>query len=114
MVAEEQIMSSEEREQVEFMWNLIPEQDRVGMTQSDILYVLDVMDDYLEEQGLVDVDDVSGEVTYKEGDIDEIEQLEYIREAVKADKRHLTDIQIQLIVDAEMQYGLEKGYYEED
>lgn len=114
MVAEEQIMSSEEREQVEFMWNLIPEQDRVGMTQSDILYVLDVMDDYLEEQGLVDVDDVSGEVTYKEGDIDEIEQLEYIREAVKADKRHLTDVQIQLIVDAEMQYGLEKGYYEED
>ena len=114
MVTEEQIMSSEEREQVEFMWNLIPEQDRKGITQSDILYVLDVMDDYLEEHGWLDVDDVSGEVPYLDGDIDETEQLEYIREAVKADNRHLTDVQIQLIMDAEMQYGLEKGYYEED
>ena len=114
MTTEEQLMSSEEREQVDFMWNLIPEQDRQGMDKSDILFVLDAMDDYLEEQGLLDVDDVTGEVTYLDGDIDETEQLEYVRQAVKTDKRHLTDVQIQLIMDAEMQYGLEQGYYEED
>lgn len=114
MTTEEQLMSSEEREQVDFIWNLIPEQDRQGMDKSDILFVLDAMDDYLEEQGLLDVDDVTGEVTYLDGDIDENEQLEYVRQAVKADKRHLTDVQIQLIMDAEMQYGLEQGYYEED
>jgi len=114
MVTEEQLMSAEEREQVEFMWNLIPEQDREGMSQSDILFVLDAMDDYLEEKGLLDVDDVTGEVTYLDGDIDEIEELEYVRKAVKAAKLNLTDVQIQLIIDAEMQFGLEQGYYEEE
>ena len=107
-------MSAEEREQVEFMWNLIPEEDRQGIDQSDVLFVLDAMDDYLEEIGLLEVDERTGEVTYLDGDIDETEQLDYVRNAVKAEKRHITDVQIQLIMDAEMQWGIEQGYYEED
>lgn len=114
MTAEEQLMSAEEREQVEYMWNLIPEEDRQGMDQSDVLFVLDAMDDYLEEQGLLEMDERTGEATYLDGDIDETEELDYVRAAVKADKRHLTDVQIQLIIDAEMQYGLEQGYYEKE
>ena len=114
MTTEEQLMSVEEREQVEFMWNLIPEQDRQGMSKSDILFVLDAMDDFLEEEGLLDVDDVSGELTYLDGDIDETAELEYVKNAVKEAKMNLTSAQIQLIMDAEMQYGIEQGYYEED
>lgn len=114
MTTEEQLMSAEEREQVEFMWNLIPEEDRQGIDQSDVLFVLDAMDDYLEEIGLLEVDERTGEVTYLDGDIDETEQLDYVRNAVKAEKRHITDVQIQLIMDAEMQWGIEQGYYEED
>lgn len=114
MTTEEQLMSAEEREQVEFMWNLIPEEDRQGIDQSDVLFVLDAMDDYLDEIGLLEVDERTGEVTYLDGDIDETEQLDYVRNAVKAEKRHITDVQIQLIMDAEMQWGIEQGYYEEN
>lgn len=114
MTTEEQLMSEEEREQVNFMWNLIPEQDRTGMTQGDILFVLDAMDDFLEEQGLLDVDDVTGEVTYLDGDIDETAELEFVKNAVHDAKMSLTDVQIQLIMDAEMQYGIEQGYYEDN
>lgn len=114
MTTEEQLMSAEEREQVEFMWNLIPEEDRQGIDQSDVLFVLDAMDDYLEEIGLLEIDERTGEATYLDGDIDETEQLDYVRNAVKAEKRHISDVQIQLIMDAEMQWGIEQGYYEED
>ena len=114
MATEDQLMSEDEREQVKFMWNLIPEQDRAGMSQSDILFVLDAMDDFLEEQGLLDVDDVTGEVTYLDGDIDETAELEYVKQAVRKAKLSLTDVQIQLILDAEMQYGIEQGYYEDE
>ena len=113
MTSEEQLMTEDERQQVDFMWNLIPEADRQGMTQSDILFVLDALDDYLEEAGLLEVDE-NGEVTYLDGDVDETEQLAYVQKAVQAAHRSLTNTQIQLIMDAEMQYGIEQGYYEEE
>ena len=113
MTSEEQLMTEDERQQVQFMWNLIPEADRQGMTQSDILFVLDALDDYLEEAGLLEVDK-DGEVTYLDGDVDETEQLAYVKKAVQAAHRSLTNVQIQLILDAEMQYGIEQGYYEEE
>lgn len=113
MTSEEQLMTEDERQQVQFMWNLIPEADRQGMTQSDILFVLDALDDYLEEAGLLEVDK-DGEVTYLDGDVDETEQLAYVQKAVQAAHRSLTNVQIQLILDAEMQYGIEQGYYEEE
>ena len=113
MTSEEQLMTEDERQQVQFMWNLIPEADRQGMTQSDILFVLDALDDYLEEAGLLEVDE-DGEVTYLDGDVDETEQLAYVQNAGQQAHRTLTNAQIQLIIDAEMQYGIEQGYYEEE
>ena len=113
MTSEEQLMTEDERQQVQFMWNLIPQADREGMTPSDILFVLDALDDYLEEAGLLEVDE-DGEVTYLEGDVDETEQLACVQKAVQAAHRSLTNTQIQLILDAEMQYGIEQGYYEEE
>ena len=113
MTSEEQLMTEDERQQVDFMWNLIPEEDRKGITPSDLLFVLDAMDDYLEQAGLLEVDE-NGEVTYLDGDVDETEQLAYVQKAVQAAHRSLTNTQIQLIMDAEMQYGIEQGYYEEE
>ena len=113
MTPEEQLLTEDERKQVEFMWNLIPEQDRQGMQQSDILFVLDAMDDYLEEVGLLEVSD-DGEVTYLDGDVDETEQLAFVQKAVKDAHLSLTNVQIQLIMDAEIQYGIAQGYYSED
>lgn len=109
------MLSAEEREQLLGIWDLIPAQDREKMTQEDVLFVLDTMDDYLESVGLLEVDEQSGDVTYLDGDVDETEQLNYILSAQK--DRHsssLTSSQIQIILDAELQYGIQQGYYEEE
>ncbi len=108
------LMDAEERELVEFIYKTIPEADRQGLTADDILLVLDLMDDYLEEQGLLREDPKTGEMEYLDGDVDETEQLNYILKALREEGRTLTGVQVQLIQDAELQYGIAKGYYSED
>lgn len=108
------LMDPEERKEVEYIWNLIPEQDRIGMTPDDILYVLDKIDDFMEVKGLVKYDDKTEEMTYFNGDIDEQEQLEYILHENCVNHKNLTSVQIQLILDGELQYGVEQGWYKEE
>ena len=108
------LLEPEERELVEFVLKTIPESDRVGLTPDDILLVLDLMDDYLEEKGLVRVDPQTGEMEYLDGEVDETEQLNYVLDSVREEGRSITGVQIQLIQDAELQFGIEHGYYEED
>ena len=108
------LLEPEERELVAFIYNAIPAEDRGELTADDILLVLDMMDDYLEEQGLLREDPQTGEMEYLEGDVDETEQLNYVLAGVKEEGRPISAVQIQLIQDAELQYGIEKGYYEED
>lgn len=108
------LMDAEEKQQLEYIWNLIPTEDRQGITQSDVLMVLDLMDDYLVSQGLLEEQDNTDEVTYLEGEIDETEQLQFLLEQTKALGSNLTSEQIQLIMDGELQYGIEQGYYEEE
>jgi hypothetical protein len=92
------------------------------MTQEDVLFVLDAMDDFLEQKGLMEIDEQTGEVTYSECEVDETEQLEYVMQAVKDGSKDaknslchaLSGVQVQLIMDAEMQYGIKQGWYEED
>gem|GEM_PF-546044 len=107
------LMEPDERELVQFIMKAIPAEDRKGLTEDDILLVLDLMDDYLEEQGLLREDPETGDMEYLEGDVDETEQLNYVLAAMKEEGRTITGVQIQLIQDAELQYGIEKGYYEE-
>ena len=108
------LMEPEERELVAFILNAIPAEDRGELTADDVLLVLDLMDDYLEEQGLLQEDPQTGEMEYMEGDVDETEQLNYVLNAVREEGRHISGVQIQLIQDAELQFGIEKGYYSED
>ena len=108
------LLEPEERELVEFVLNAIPAEDRKGLTPDDVLFVLDLMDDYLEEQGLVREDPKTGEMEYLEGEVDETEQLNYVLKAAKEDGRAITGVQIQLIQDAELQFGISKGYYTEE
>ena len=108
------LLDPEERELVEFIYRAIPAEDRGELTADDILLVLDLMDDFLEEQGLLREDPKTGEMEYLEGDVDETEQLNYVLRGVADEGRAITGVQIQLIQDAELQYGIEKGYYSEE
>ena len=108
------LLDPEEKELLNYIWNLIPEADRQGMTQADVLLVLDLMDDYLVENGLLEEDEQAGEITYLDGEIDETEQHNYLIQATKDQGHPLSSTQIQLIMDGELQYGIEKGYYQEE
>ena len=108
------LLEPEERELVDFIYGAISAADRGSLTADDILFVLDAMDDFLEEQGLVKVDEATGEMEYLDGEVDETEQLNYVLSAMKEEGRTVTGVQIQLIQDAELQYGIEHGYYEEE
>ena len=108
------LLEPEERDLVEYIYNAIPAEDRGALSADDILFVLDAMDDYLEEKGLLRIDEATEEMEYLDGEVDETEQLNYVLEAAKEDKRAISSVQIQLIQDAELQYGIEKGYYEEE
>ena len=107
------LMEPEEKEMVEFIMKMINDENDGKLTADDVLFVLDMMDDYLEEKGLLREDPKTGEMEYLEGDVDETEQLDYILKAVREEGRSISSVQIQLIQDAELQYGIEKGYYEE-
>ena len=98
---------------VAFILDAIPAEDRGDLTPDDVLLVLDLMDDYLEEQGLLREDPKTGEMEYLDGDVDETEQLNYVLNALHEDGRAISGVQVQLIQDAELQYGISKGYYEE-
>lgn len=108
------LLEPEERELVEYIYNAIPAEDRGALSADDILFVLDTMDDYLEEKGLLRIDEATEEMEYLDGEVDETEQLNYVLAAAKEDQRAISSVQIQLIQDAELQYGIEKGYYEEE
>ena len=116
------LMEPEERDMVEYIMKMINDENGDAslnggngekLTADDVLFVLDMMDDYLEEKGLLREDPKTGKMEYLEGDVDETEQLDYILRAVREEGRSITSVQVQLIQDAELQYGIEKGYYEE-
>jgi hypothetical protein len=52
-------------------------------------------------------------MVYLDGEVDETEQLNYLLAACEEENRAISSVQIQLIQDAELQYGISKGYYEE-
>jgi len=107
------LMEPEEREMVQYILNLIPQEDRQGLTEADVLFVLDAMDDFLEEKGLLEYDEKTDEAIYLDGDVDETEQLQYVMQEAKNQHLTLTSLQIQLIMDGEKEYGIEQGYYED-
>ena len=59
------LLDSDERQLVEYIYNAIPAQEKNNLTADDILLVLDLMDDYLEEKGLLREDPKTGENPYR-------------------------------------------------
>lgn len=119
------LMEPEEREMVEYIMKMINDENDENdendgndgndgkLTADDVLFVLDLMDDYLEEKGLLREDPKTGEMEYLDGDVDETEQLDYILKAVREEGRSISSVQVQLIQDAELQFGIQKGFYSE-
>ncbi len=98
----------DEDEAVKFILKSLPEESKKNIDDTKIEYVLDVIYDYYDENGLIEEDST------EEASIDEELMFNYIKKCVKKDKMELSDDDIQLILDGEYEYGKSLGIYEEE
>ncbi len=94
---------------VRYIMDFIPEEDRNNLTEDDIVYVLDVIDEFYESEGLLSEDE-----TAEEASIDEEKMYNYVLKAAKKDQINITTEQLQLILEGEYDYGVSIGIYEEE
>jgi len=105
---EEDLLVYDEDEAVKFILNSIPAESKDRIDNDKIEYVLDVVYDFYDENGLIDEDST------EEASIDEEEMFKYIMKSSKKDKMKLSEDDIQIILDGEYEYGKSLGIYRED
>ena len=102
---EDDLLVYDEDEAVKFILNYIPAESKQRINSDLVEYVLDVVYDYYDENGLIDEDST------EEASIDEEEMFKYILKWSKKDKMELNEDDIQLILDGEFEYGKTLGIY---
>jgi len=105
---EDDLLVYDEDEAVKFILDSLPADAKERVDNDKIEYVLDVVYDYYEENGLIDEDST------EEASIEEEEMFKYILKSSKKDKMGLSEDDIQLILDGEYEYGKSLGIYKED
>jgi len=105
---EDDLLVYDEDDAVKFILDFIPEDAKKRIDEDKVEYVLDVVYDFYDENGLIDEDST------EEASIDEEEMFKYILKSSKKDKMKLGEDDIQLILDGEYEYGLSLGIYKED
>lgn len=105
---EEDLLVYDEDEAVAFILDFIPTEAKERIDEDKIEYVLDVVYDFYDENGLIDEDSTD------EASIDEEEMFKFILKCSKKDKMELNEDDIQLILDGEFEYGKSLGIYRED
>jgi len=105
---EEDLLVYDEDEAVAFILDFIPTEAKERIDEDKIEYVLDVVYDFYDENGLIDEDST------EEASIDEEEMFKFILKCSKKDKMELNEEDIQLILDGEFEYGKSLGIYRED
>ena len=102
---EDDLLVYDEDEAVKFISNHLPSDAKVSIDDTKVEYVLDVIYEYYDENGLIQED------TTEEASIDEEAMFLYIRKCIKKDKINITDEEIQLMLEAEYEYGKSIGVY---
>lgn len=105
---EDDLLVYDEDEAVAFILDSIPTEAKERIDGDKIEYVLDVVYDFYDENGLIDEDSTD------EASIDEEEMFKFILKCSKKDKMELNEDDIQLILDGEFEYGKSLGIYRED
>lgn len=105
---EDDLLVYDEDDAVKFILNFLPEDAKKSIDDSKIEYVLDVVYEFYDENGLIEEDST------EEASIDEEEMFKYIKKCSKKDKMGLTDEDIELILDGEFEYGKSIGIYDEE
>lgn len=105
---DDDLLVYDEDEAVKFIHNLLPADAKKRINDEKIEYVLDVVYEYYDENGLIDEDST------EEASIDEEEMFNFILKCSKKDKMMLTEDDVQLILDGEYEYGKSLGIYTEE
>ena len=95
----------DEDDAVKFILGFIPEEAKQRIDDEKIEYVLDVVYEFYDENGLIDEDST------EEASIDEEEMFKFILKCSKKDKIKLEEDDIRLILDGEYEYGKSLGIY---
>jgi len=104
---EDDLLVYDEDEAVKFILNTLPANAKERINDEKIEYVLDVVYEFYDENGLIDEDST------EEASIDEEEMFKFILKCSKKDKMNLSEDDIQLILDGEYEYGKSLGIYTE-
>ena len=105
---EDDLLVYDEDNAVKFILDYIPAGSKERIDNDKIEYVLDVVYDYYDENGLIDEDST------EEASIDEEDMFNFILKCSKKDKIKLSEDDIQLILDGEYEYGKSLGIYREE
>ena len=105
---EDDLLVYDEDEAVKFILDYIPAEAKARINDEKIEYLLDVVYEYYDENGLIDEDST------EEASIDEEAMFKFIQKCAKKDKMDISDDDIQLILDGEYEYGKSLGIYRED
>jgi hypothetical protein len=105
---EDDLLVYDEDDAVAFILKYLPEEAKAEIDEDKIEYVLDVVYEYYDENGLIDEDSTD------EASIDEEEMFKYILKCAKKDKMELTEDNIRVILDGEFEYGKSLGIYREE
>ena len=105
---EDDLLVYDEDDAVKFILNFLPEDAKKSIDDSKIEYVLDVVYEFYNENGLIEEDST------EEASIDEEEMFKYILKVSKKDKMQLTEEEVQLILEGEFEYGKSIGIYREE
>ncbi|MBN2765220.1 MAG: hypothetical protein JXR27_02530 [Paludibacteraceae bacterium] len=105
---EDDLLVYDEDDAVKFILNFLPQEAKTSIDDSKIEYVLDVVYEFYEENGLIEEDST------EEASIDEEEMFKFILKNAKKDKMQLTEEEIQFILEGEFEYGKSLGIYREE
>ena len=105
---EDDLLIYDENDAVKFIIDFLPDEFKTSIDDSKIEYVLDVVYEYYEENGLIDEDST------EEASIDEDDMLKFILKCAKKDKMQIDEEEVELILEGEYQYGKSLGIYKEE
>ena len=103
---DDDLLVYDEDEAVKYILAGLSEDMKSSIDETMVEYVLDVIYEYYEENGLIDED------TAEEASIDEEDMLKYIQKCSRKDNMNLTDDQILAILEGEFNYGQSLGIYD--
>jgi ribosome assembly protein YihI (activator of Der GTPase) len=102
---EDDLLVYDEDEAVKFIMDHLAAESKTGIDDMKVEYVLDVIYEYYDENGLIDED------TAEEASIDEEDMLKFVMKCIRKDKMELTEDDVEIILEAEYEYGKSIGIY---